>query len=451
LATATKSRPRRSKQQPDDGPLAREFERSEALRIVAVVAMIALLTWILAALFAPGPKYSLAARPDAPVQSDAFVNQLEPLVNSDFTRDNTVDVLPNGENFYEAELQAMRQAQHSVNIEAYIFHRGEVTRRVLEVLTERARAGVHVNLVLDAVGSLSTPKHYFKALRDAGGRVAWYHPVRWNNWFRSNNRTHREITIVDGRIGFIGGAGYADWWRYAKGKSPSWRDTMFRVQGPIVAHLQGTLTENMLESLGEILNGPDYFPPPGPNAGRSPAMVVTSTPSAGGSTPARILFQLLIASARRTIYITTPYYLPEENLQKELGRALQRGVEIKIIVPGKHSDHSLTRSSGRAAYGSLLESGGQVYEYDAAMIHAKILIVDETWCVVGSTNFDNRSFGINDEVSVAVRDAKLAAQLTSNFQEDISQSRQVMLREWNNRSLYERALEIIGWVLERQQ
>src|SRR5262249_59529587 len=179
---------------------------------------------------------------------------------------------------------------------------------------------------------------------------------------------------------------------------------MFRVQGPIVAHLQGTLTENMLESLGMILNGPDYFPPPGPNPGRSPAMVVTSTPSAGGSTPARILFQLLIASARRTIY-TTPYYLPAENLQKELGGAVQRGVEIKLVVPGRHSDHSLTRSSGRAAYGSLLKSGGQVYEYEAAMIRAKILIVDGTWCVVGSTNFDNRSFGINDEVNVAVRDA----------------------------------------------
>ena len=450
MATATKSRPPTSRSK-DHRPLAREFEHSEALRIVAVIAILALTTWILAALFSPGPKYSLAYRPDTPVESDAFVNQLEPLVNSDFTRDNMIDVLPNGENFYEAELQAMQRAQHSINIEAYIFHRGQVSKRALEVLTERARAGVHVNLVLDALGSLSTPKHYFKSLREAGGRVGWYHPVRWNNWFRSNNRTHREITIVDGKIAFIGGAGYADWWRFPKGKNPRWRDTMFRVQGPIVAHLQGTLTENLLESLGQIPNGPDYFPPASPNPGHSPAMVVTSTPSAGGSTSARILFQLLIASARKTIYITTPYFLPDDNLQQELTRAVKRGVEIKLIVPGKHSDHSLTRSSGRAAYGSLLQAGGQVFEYEAAMIHAKILIVDGTWSVVGSTNFDNRSFGINDEVNVAARDANLAAQLTGFFQQDISQSRRVTLQEWNNRSLYERALEGIGWVLESQQ
>lgn len=451
MATATKSRPQSKKKKPDDGPLAREFEHSETLRIVAVIAIIALTTWILAALFAPGPKYSLAARPDAPVESDAFINQLEPLVNSDFTRDNTVEVLPNGENFYEAEMQAMRQAQHSVNIEAYIFHRGEVANRVLEVLTERARAGVHVNLVLDAVGSLSTPKKLFKDLRRAGGRVGWYHPVRWNNWFRSNNRTHREITIVDGKIAFLGGAGYADWWRFPDGKTPRWRDNMFRVQGPIVAHLQGTLAENLLESLGEIPNGPDYFPPPSLNPGHSPAMVVTSTPSAGGSTPARILFQLLIASARKTVYITTPYFLPDSNLQQELARAVQRGVEVRVVVPGKHSDHSLTRSSGRAAYGTLLKAGGQVFEYEAAMIHAKLLIVDGSWCVVGSTNFDNRSFGINDEVNVAVRDASLASQLTGLFQQDIGQSRQVTLEEWNHRSLYERALEGIGWIFARQQ
>jgi len=416
-----------------------------------VVAIIAVATWILAALFSPGLKYSLSSPSTTPVDSDEFTNELEPLINSDLTRDNQIDVLENGEKFYEAEIDAMRGAKRSVNIEAYIFHRGQVTRRVLEVLTDRARAGVHVNLVIDALGSVSTPKHYFKALKAAGGRVAWYHSVRWNNWFRSNNRTHREITVVDGTTAFIGGSGYADWWRFSKPKEPRWRDTMFRVQGPLVAHLQGTFTENLLESSGIVLNGPDYFPPPSVNPGHTLAMEVTSTPSAGGSTPARILFQMLIASARKSIFITTPYFLPDSSLRAELVRARKRGVDIRLVVPGKHGDHSLTRSSGRAAYGDLLQAGGEVYEYEAAMIHAKILIVDGVWCVVGSTNFDNRSFGINDEVNVAARDASLAAQLSSDFNDDIAHSRRVTLQEWTNRAVYERALESLGWLLERQQ
>jgi len=256
---------------------------------------------------------------------------------------------------------------------------------------------------------------------------------------------------VDGSTAFVGGAGFADWWRFPKGGHPRWRDTMFRVQGNAALHVQGTFVENWLEASGEILNGDDYFPLLSRDPGRTPAMVVVSTPSAGGSTRSRILFETLIGAARKSIYINTPYFLPDEGMQQELVRAVKLGVTVKIIVPGKHGDHSLTRSSGRAAYGDLLKAGAGIYEYDASMIHCKIMIIDGVWSVVGSTNLDNRSFGINDEVNLAALDSAVATRLTQDFEQDLSHSEHQTLEAWNKRSLYERALESIGWVLENQQ
>src|SRR3954454_18827420 len=371
--------------------LALEFERHRLLRIVAVLSISAITVLILVGLFAPGLKYSLVTPPEVSVSAPAFLNELEPLVSSKITRNNQIEVIENGENFYQAELDAMRHAQHSINIEAYIFHKGKVTDEVLNALTERARAGVHVNLVMDSLGSLSTRKNYFKPLKQAGGHVEWYHRLRLHNWFITNNRTHREMTIVDGSTAFVGGAGYADWWRFGTKGKPRWRDTMVRVQGDAVRGLQGAFVENWLEASGQILDGPDYFPLLKTDPGNVTGLVVCSTPSSSmGSTRARVLFQTLTAAARKSIYITTPYFLPDRSMREELVRAIKRGVTVKIIVPGMHSDHALTRSSGRSAYGDLLKAGAEIYEYEASMIHAKITIIDGLWSVVGSTNLDNR-------------------------------------------------------------
>jgi cardiolipin synthase len=225
---------------------------------------------------------------------------------------------------------------------------------------------------------------------------------------------------------------------------------MVHVQGDVVRGIQGTFLENWLEASGEILNGPDYFPEI-KGSGGATALVVASTPSSGGSTRARVLFQTLVAAARNSICITTPYFLPDRSMRQELLRARQRGVSVKIVVPGKHDDHALTRSSGRSVYGELLKSGAEIYEYEASMIHAKITIIDGVWSVVGSTNLDNRSFGINDEINLAVLDHQTANTLTRDFENDIAKSKRVLLADWENRSLYERFLETIGWVIERQE
>jgi cardiolipin synthase len=436
---------------PADSLLKRELDRHEILRIVSVIALGAICVMVVVGLFAPGLRYSLMNPIAVPLDSAEFLNELEPMVNSKITRNNQIDVIENGDHFYEAELEAMRQAKRSINIEAYIFHKGKLTDDVLQVLTERARAGVHVNLVFDAAGSLSTPKSYFTSLREAGGKVEWYHRLRLHNWFIVNNRTHREITVIDGTTAFVGGAGYADWWRYGTKSDPRWRDTMVRIRGDAVRGVQGTLLENYLEASGRVLDGEEYFPRSMDDPGTTTALVITSTPSTGGSTRSRVLFQTLIAGARKSIYITTPYFLPDRSMMKELVRAVERGVAVNVIVPGKHDDHALTRSSGRSAYGELLRAGAKVYEYEPSMIHAKIAIFDGAWSVVGSTNLDNRSFGINDEINVAVLDPQIASRLTHDFEEDAAQSKTITMEEWKKRPISERLLEMVGWIFEREQ
>ena len=220
--------------------IKREFDQHEVLRIIALIAILAFASLIIAGLFAPGQEYSLAIAPRVSVEAPQFLDELEPLVNSKSTRNDSIEVLENGENFYAAELDAMQHAQHSINIEAYIFHKGQITNKVINALTERARAGVRVSVVIDSLGSLSTLKASFKKLKHAGGRVEWYHRLRLHNWFKGNNRTHREITVIDGSTAFVGGAGYADWWRYNSDDVPRWRDTMVRVRGDAVRGIQGT-------------------------------------------------------------------------------------------------------------------------------------------------------------------------------------------------------------------
>jgi cardiolipin synthase len=424
---------------------------SNAFLIIAVIAITVLCFLLFLALFEPGLAYKIASPTTEPLESEDFLCVLEAITDSKIHRCGRVEVLTNGEVFYEAELEAIRSAQHSVNIEAYIFQKGKVTRKLVEALTERARAGVKVRLVIDAIGSFATWESYFRELRAAGGCICWYHPLRWYTLAHLNNRTHREIIVVDGLVAFIGGAGFADHWYKGKGKNLRWRDTMFRIEGEPVMSLQAAFTENWLESSGEILTGRDYYPS-SEIENEMETLVVDSAPGAGGSTRARILFQALLASAQKSIHITTPYFLPDKSVRRELVCAIrERNVEVKIVVPGKHSDHMLTRSSSRRLFGDLLKAGAKIYEYEKSMIHAKTLMIDGLWSVVGTTNFDNRSFGLNDEINLAARDEKLTARIAKDFAADLAESREVSYEEWRHRSIFERAHEVLGWVLERQQ
>ena len=420
--------------------------------VLGILALIFLVLFLLSGIFGPMPKYEIADRNQLPANdSSEFLALVESLVDAKANRNGRLEVLTNGDCFYESELAAIGTARRSVSLEAYIFKKGAIGERYLEAMTKRARDGVRVNVLLDAFGSAGATRAFFQPLIQAGGKVSWYNSPAWHRLTHLDNRTHRELLIVDGEIGFIGGAGVADQWYKGANGQPRWRDTMVRVEGDAVPNLQATFAENWLTSSGELMAGEAYFPQIR-CAGETVAMVINSTPTAGGSTRARMLFQLLLASAQKTISITTPYFLPDKSLTRELCRAIEeRGVRVRILTPGRKSDHILTRSTSRGGYGPLLQAGAEVYEYQPAMIHAKVLCVDGRWSVVGSTNFDNRSFGINDEVNLAVSDAGFAERLGRDFIADLKESRRISLQDWRHRPITERAPELLGWIFERQQ
>jgi cardiolipin synthase len=421
--------------------------------VLAILGIAVGLLSVVLALFEPGLEYRIPEPPWSPLDSKEFERLLGVVSDSKLCADTSIEVLTNGDRFYEAELEEIRKARSYICLEAYIFQKGEIARRFLDALTERARGGVKVRMVLDAVGCLFTRRSLFRELIEAGGQVFWYIPLRWYNLARFNNRTHRELLIVDGAVAFLGGAGIADHWYRSRGRrnrKKRWRDTMFRVRGGAVACLQSMFAENWLESSGELLTGEQYYPECQP-AGGTTAMVINSTPSYGRSTRARMLFQTLIASAMRSIHITTPYFVPDRGARGALIDAMLRGVEVKIIVPGRHSDHLLTRRSSRRLYGDLLKHGAQIFEYRPSMIHTKALVVDRVWSVVGSTNFDSRSFGLNDEVNLAAMDEGLAARLEEDFQRDLAASLRIRYRAWQRRSPIERINEFLGWIVERQE
>jgi cardiolipin synthase len=429
----------------------RKLARKTWFLVLALIAIAALTSMLVLALFEPPLDYDITQAPRVALESEEFLKILQVLADAQLYRKTRIDVLTNADAYYPAEIQAIRNAAQSVNLEAYIFSEGQVTRRFVEALTERANAGVRVNVVLDAVGSLRTSADFLRPLTDAKGHVAFYHPLRWYTWPRYNNRTHRELMIVDGRIGFVGGSGFADHWLYPHDGNPPWRDTMFRVEGDAVAGLQSSFVENWVEASGQILTSKEYFPfePP---MGDMVCLVINSSPSAGRSTRARMIFQTLLASARESIHINTPYFLPDKSVREEMARAVnERGVDLKIVVPGRHNDHAITRRSSRALYGDILRAGGQIYEYQPGMMHAKIMIIDGLWSVVGTTNFDNRSFGLNDEVNVAARDIELASRLERDFQSDLRKSRLITYEQWQRRPFWERLQEKAGSLIERQQ
>jgi cardiolipin synthase A/B len=413
------------------------------------VAGFAGLAWIiLVSLFTPAINYHLH-KPIAASTPD-FVRALSGIGQIAAHPHNHIDVLTNGPTFYPAMIEAIRSARHSVCLECYIFHPGRVANAMADALADRARDGVIVSMVADSIGSF--PFWYSRVrrrLKKAGCRIHNYQGVRWYSLARLNNRTHRELLIIDGRIAFVGGAGVADWWAYPTHGKPHWRDTMLRVEGPVVNAIQGVFAENWLECSNEILDGDAFFPPLTP-VGDVTAAAIKSSPS-DRFTLARVAFQSLIEAAESGIRLNTPYFLPDRALRRALIRTARRGVKIQLILPGPGTDQKWVRLASRRMYGRLLKSGIRIFEYRPAMMHAKILLVDDCWALVGTTNMDNRSFEHNDEVNLAMRDGEVIERLGRDFAADLAVCDEVTLAQWRRRPLWERALNPIVWILERQQ
>ena len=406
---------------------------TKALAVFGAGALAVYGSRLLLAFLGPVIPYSIRQNPGCSLDSEEFLQFLS-IVTDGTVRRSRITRLKNGVQFYPAEIAAICGARRAINLEYYEFKEGQVSGEILEALIERAQAGVEVRMIVDAIGSMSTHSSYFDRLKAAGGQMRWYHPVRWNTWERVNNRTHRKLLLIDGTSGFIGGAGVADHWLHATAKGPGWRDTVFFVEGEAVCGMLSTFSENWLEASGEILSEQAQF---GFEASREGArgFVVSSTPH-GGGTQARILFQALIKSARETIRITTPYFLPDRSAREALIEAVQkRGVKVQILTAGPRIDHPIVRRLSRHSSRHLLRSGAEIYEYQPSMIHAKLMTVDGQWNVVGSTNFDHRSFALNDEVNLAVLDRELAGVIERDFFDDLKESRPLTLEMLKCRTL----------------
>ena len=408
----------------------------------------AFLTWVVvAALFTPRIDYKVHRRLDC--SSRQFLHALHSSTHTSVHNDSRFDVLTNAAEFYPAMLEAIKGAQSSINMECYIFRPDGIGKQFMNAMIERAQTGVTVTIVVDAIGSFWFGLTGIRRMRKAGVRVQLYQRFSWYRLARLNNRTHRELLIIDGQTAFIGGAGVGDQWaKGQRGKRP-WRDTMARVTGPAVAAIQGVFSENWVECCGEILTGDEFFPKLQP-AGDMTAIVVKSSP-ADRATAARVTFQMLIEGAEKSIRINTPYFLPDQSLRETFKQTARRGVKIDIIVPGSHTDQRWVRLVSRRKYRELLKEGIQIHEYRAGMMHAKIMSVDDMWVVLGTTNFDNRSFEHNDEVNVAVRDDGLSARLKKDFRDDLQHCEQVTMDTWKRRPLFEKIIEPFCWILERQQ
>ena len=386
--------------------------------------------------------------PSMRIEDPAFRTSLEAFAGAPILGDNRVDILLNGEETFPALLDAIRSAHHTITFEAYIFHEGKVADQIVGAFVERCKAGVRVAILLDAHGSDGLPERYIQNLRDAGCiLVSDFRPLRFWSLERTNKRNHRRIMVIDGRVGFTGGYGVDDTWSGNGRTEGRWRETNVRLQGPIVQSLQEAFVEHWREATSVLLGGKDYFPHPSVTVKDVPvlAQVVRSSPLQGNDAMYRVFLQA-ISSARTSILISTPYLLPGEQLTEALLDAVRRGVRVRVLVPSVVKSSGVefvTQASQREAFGALLEGGVQLHEYSPALLHTKMMIIDGTWATVGSTNFDNRSMAMNDELNVMFYDRTIAKRLEEIFAADIAYSHKVSREQLENQEWLHRALGVL--------
>ena len=366
----------------------------------------------------------------------AFTRELSVLLGPPLLDGNRVRVLRNGDEIFPAMLEAIRGAQRSITFESYIYWSGDIGKEFADALSERARAGVKVHVLLDALGAAKIDDQWIEQMAAAGVQVQKYHPVSWYHLGRLNNRTHRKLLVTDGRIGFTGGVGIAPEWTGHAQDPDHWRDTHFRVEGPVVGQMQAVFLDNWIKVSGEVLHGNDYFPALH-HVGEQRAQMFSSSPT-GGSESMALMYQMAITAASRTIDLSAAYFVPDQLTRQTLIAALKRGVKLRLLVPGEHIDSDTTRSASRAGWEPLLAAGALIAEYQPTMFHCKVIIVDGLLTSVGSTNFDNRSFRLNDEASLNIIDRSFAVEQTAIFEEDLKKARPYSLADWQNRPWRER-------------
>ncbi|HEX7130120.1 MAG TPA: phospholipase D-like domain-containing protein [Rhodanobacteraceae bacterium] len=344
---------------------------------------------------------------------------------------NRIKELQNGAESFPAMLAAIRGARTSVDFETYVDWSGFISRAFASALSERARAGVPVHVLVDAIGGARMKDSVVNEMKGAGVEFHFFHPLHWWTLDRINNRDHRKILVVDGKVGFTGGIGIADEWSGDARRPDHWRDMQFQVEGPAVAQMQAVFESNWMLVTGHVLYGPAYFPKL-PPAGQASAQMIASSPD-DGSGNMQLMYLLAISAANKSIDLEASYFIPGDLIRRALKAALKRGVRVRIIVPGAHVDSSIVHAASQAQWGSMMAAGAHIYRYQPSLFHCKMMIVDGYLTMVGSANFDNRSFRLNDEANLNIYDPGFAGEMTKVFEQDLARSRETTLAQWRNR------------------
>ncbi|HXE56529.1 MAG TPA: phospholipase D-like domain-containing protein [Gemmatimonadales bacterium] len=412
------------------------------LMLLGAVALVV----VMASLFLPDWAFpELETTLDAPPGSEPFVAGLASLLNVPRLRGGEITLLDDGDAFYPAMLEAIRGARETVNFQVYIFEPDDIGLEFCAAFMERARAGVEVRVLFDGFGGHRMEGGYLRKLEEAGCRVAVFRPIRPWTLVRAFRRDHRRAIVIDGRIAFTGGAAVAEKWRGHAQDRHHWRDSMVRVTGPLAAGIQTAFGENWAYTTGELLTGPRFYPrtpdaEEAPNPDAPHGFGVASSP-AHAHQPMRLLFWSSFRSARERLLISTSYFIPDPNLRATLAERARAGVEVRLLLPGPCTDAKPVRYAARAHYEELLAAGVRIHEYQPTMHHAKAVVVDGIWCVVGSANLDQRSMKWNEENVLGVADRRLAARLERSLRADLERSREIRLGEWRSRPWTHRVVE----------
>jgi cardiolipin synthase A/B len=420
--------------------LSFNWSRKRMIATIVLTMLVTVLTVVVAMNFAtPEKQLERKIEHRYGVADPQFRREMGVMLGPAILPGNHVTDLQNGDEIFPAMLDAIRSARKTITFETYIYWSGEVGRKFADALSERARSGVQVNVTIDWAGSVSMEEALLTRMKDAGVHVERYRPLHWYNLGRMNNRTHRKLLVIDGRIGFTGGVGIGDPWQGHAQDPDHWRDMHFRIEGPAVAQMQAVFNDNWIKTSGQVLNGIDYFPPLQPAGGMDANMFVSSP--ASGSESMHLMYLMVLAAAEHSIDLAAAYFIPDELITKALIAARHRGVKIRILMPGKNTDSDAARMASKSAWGPLLLAGVEMYEYEPTMFHNKMLIVDHHLVSVGSTNFDLRSFQLNDEASLNVYDAEFAARMTEVFERDLKPTTQYTYQMWANRPWTEKFAE----------
>lgn len=382
------------------------------------------------------------------IDDPQFALEMDAMLGPDMLDGNSITVLQNGDEIFPSMLEAIRGATRSITFETYIYWSGDIGNAFADALKERRKAGIPIHVMLDWAGSAKMEETLLDELVDAGIQVERYHPLRWYSLSRLNNRTHRKLLVVDGRIGFTGGVGIADQWSGHAQDSDHWRDLHFRVEGPVVAQMQAGFMDNWIKSTGRVLHSDVYYPTLAA-AGHDRMHLFVSSP-AGGNSSMHLMYLLAVAAARKSIDLQAAYFIPDPIMVEALIAARERGARIRLLVPDRHIDSQLVRMASRRTWGQLLAAGVEIYEYEKTMMHNKLLILDGLLVSVGSTNFDMRSFNLNDEASLNIHSAAFGQQMTAVMEADLKGAKRYTLDMWNRRSLRQKVGEIIVRPCESQ-